>query len=70
MRVDPSTRMPSYFDETGKSPLAGILDGQAEAQIEAIWHYLRQLSQESPGGVARSTPHPGRLPVAPLATSP
>ncbi len=55
MRVDPSTRMPNYFDETGKSPLAGILDGQASAQIEAIWHYLRKLAQEHDAGASPVT---------------
>jgi mono/diheme cytochrome c family protein len=49
MRVDPSTRMPNYFDETGQSPLTGILRGQADAQIEAIWQYLRKLGEERAG---------------------
>jgi mono/diheme cytochrome c family protein len=48
MRVDPSTRMPNYFDDAGKSPLINVLGGQADAQIEAIWHYLRKLTQEPP----------------------
>ena len=39
--VDSMTKMPVYFDDEGKSPLADVLDGSAEKQIEAIWAYLR-----------------------------
>ncbi|MEO6184075.1 MAG: cytochrome c [Verrucomicrobiota bacterium] len=39
--IDSMTKMPVYFDDEGKSPLADILDGSAEKQIEAIWEYLR-----------------------------
>jgi mono/diheme cytochrome c family protein len=35
----PGTRMPSYFDE-GRSALPSVLDGDASAQIDAIWSYL------------------------------
>ena len=41
MAVDPSTKMPAYFDEEGKSPLAEILDGDASKQLDAVWEYLR-----------------------------
>jgi mono/diheme cytochrome c family protein len=47
MKVDPSTRMPTYFDETGRSPLTGILGGDADVQIEAIWHYLHKLARDN-----------------------
>jgi cytochrome c553 len=67
MRVDPSTRMPNYFDETGKSPLIGVLGGQADAQIEAIWHYLRQLGGEKPDVPRTSATKP---PVIPVASAP
>ena len=39
--VDPSTKMPVYFDEEGRSPLTEILDGDGPRQLEAIWQYLR-----------------------------
>jgi mono/diheme cytochrome c family protein len=40
LSIDPQTKMPVYFDE-GKSPLTELLDGDAEKQITAVWHYLR-----------------------------
>jgi mono/diheme cytochrome c family protein len=39
LSVDLQTKMPVYFEE-GRSPLNEILDGDAEKQITAIWHYL------------------------------
>lgn len=39
--MDPSTKMPVYFDEEGKSPLADVFGGDGEKQREAIWQYLR-----------------------------
>jgi mono/diheme cytochrome c family protein len=41
IQVDPSTKMPAYFDEEGKSPLADVYEGNGTKQIEAIWQYLR-----------------------------
>ena len=38
--IDPQTKMPVYFDQ-GYSPLADVLDGEAERQIEAMWEYFR-----------------------------
>lgn len=40
LSIDPQTKMPVYFDEEGRSPLTEILDGDAEKQITAMWHYL------------------------------
>jgi len=37
----PGTRMPSYF-AGGRSPLTDVLDGTAEAQIDAMWAYVAQ----------------------------
>ncbi len=48
--VDPSTKMPVYFDEEGKSPLTEIYDGDGPKQINAIWQYLR-LGSKMPGPV-------------------
>lgn len=39
-RIDPITKMPTYFDEEGKSPLTEIFDGDGAKQIDAIWQYL------------------------------
>jgi cytochrome c peroxidase len=39
--MDPTTKMPVYFDEEGKSPLADIYEGDGPKQIEAIWQYIR-----------------------------
>jgi hypothetical protein len=40
------TRMPTFFDE-GQSVQGKVLDGDAEAQIAAVWHWL-ELGQELP----------------------
>jgi mono/diheme cytochrome c family protein len=40
LAIDPQTKMPAYFED-GLSPLTEVLDGDAEKQIDAIWHYLR-----------------------------
>jgi mono/diheme cytochrome c family protein len=45
--IDPQTKMPVYFDEQGRSPLADVLDGSAEKQMEAMWHYIR-LGEQMP----------------------
>lgn len=45
--VDPQTKMPAFWDDSGKSPLTEILDGDAEKQINAVWHYLR-LGEKMP----------------------
>ena len=41
LRIDPVTKMPVYFDNEGKSPLADIYEGDGTKQIEAIWQYIR-----------------------------
>jgi mono/diheme cytochrome c family protein len=46
LAIDPQTKMPVYFED-GKSPLTEILDGDAEKQITAVWHYMR-LGQRMP----------------------
>ncbi len=39
--IDPTTKMPVYFDEQGKSPLTEVYEGDGEKQINAIWQYFR-----------------------------
>jgi mono/diheme cytochrome c family protein len=48
IKVDPQTKMPVYFDEDGKSPLADYLDGDAGKQIETMWQYIRQGNKMIP----------------------
>ncbi len=45
--IDPTTKMPVYFDEEGKSPLTDVCDGNGEKQIDAIWQYIR-LGEKMP----------------------
>jgi mono/diheme cytochrome c family protein len=41
LAIDPSTKMPVFFDNEGKSQLTDVYDGDGYKQIEAIWQYLR-----------------------------
>jgi hypothetical protein len=40
LRIDPETKMPKVANDEGKTPLTDVLDGNADAQFEAIWYYL------------------------------
>jgi mono/diheme cytochrome c family protein len=46
--IDPATKMPTYFDEHGKSQLTTILDGDGAKQINALWQYVRLGSKMPP----------------------
>ena len=39
--VDPTTKMPTYFDDQDKSALTTILDGTGPKQVNALWQYIR-----------------------------
>ncbi|HAB19673.1 MAG TPA: c-type cytochrome [Verrucomicrobiota bacterium] len=39
--IDPTSKMPVYFDEEGKSPLPEVLGGDGPKTIQAVWEYLR-----------------------------
>jgi mono/diheme cytochrome c family protein len=41
LAIDPQTKMPAYFED-GKSALTDYYDGDAERQINALYHYTRQ----------------------------
>ncbi len=41
LRVEPTTKMPVYFDEEGKSPLGDILGGDTSKQLDALWQWMR-----------------------------
>jgi mono/diheme cytochrome c family protein len=47
MRFQPGTKMPEY-SEGGKSTLREILDGDADKQFEAIWHFALQGDRMTP----------------------
>lgn len=49
--IDPTSKMPVYFDEQGMSPLFEIYDGDGRKQIDAMWQYFRlgQKMQPPPG---------------------
>jgi mono/diheme cytochrome c family protein len=48
LAIDPQTKMPMYFDEEGNSPLTDMLGGNGDAQIDAVWHYLRLRDKIQP----------------------
>jgi len=52
LRIDPLSKMPVYFDEEGMSPLYDVLDGDADRQLNAIWHYLLQGNDMIPPALA------------------
>ena len=54
--IDPTSKMPTYFDEEGKSPLIDIHEGDARRQIDAIWEYLRLGDQMPPPPELNATP--------------
>ena len=39
-RITPNTKMPTFPDSDGKTPLRDVLDGDATKQFDAIWNYL------------------------------
>jgi cytochrome c2 len=43
LRIDPSSRMPRYVDDRGRTGCVGVLDGDARAQFAAVWQYLTSL---------------------------
>lgn len=47
LSVDPTTKMPVYFDEQGKSPLPEYYGGDGPKTIQALWEYLK-LKKDMP----------------------
>jgi mono/diheme cytochrome c family protein len=39
--VDPTTKMPGYFDEQGNSPLPEFYEGNGPKTIQALWEYMK-----------------------------
>jgi mono/diheme cytochrome c family protein len=61
LEVDPTTKMPAFFDESGRSPL-NELRGDTIRQIEAMWEYFRLGEQmKIPPGLdgAKAAQQPG-----------
>jgi mono/diheme cytochrome c family protein len=52
--IRPGTRMPAAWPE-GKSFFPDLLDGQTDAQIEAIWVYLKTGAAQLPVGLNRES---------------
>jgi mono/diheme cytochrome c family protein len=56
--VDPTTKMPVFFDESGRSPLGNVLEGDARRQMEAMWQYFRLGPRmKVPPGVGAAAPN-------------
>jgi len=51
LRIDAQTKMPSYFHQ-GRSALFDVLDGDADRQIEALYHYILQGNWMNPPDAA------------------
>ncbi len=49
MRVEPETKMPTYFNAEN-SPLATVLEGKSDKQVQALWNYLLQGEAIEPPG--------------------
>jgi len=47
LRIDPQTKMPAYFNQC-QSALFDVLDGDAEQQIDALYHYILQGNTMNP----------------------
>ena len=43
-RVDSRTIMPKFADEEGRTGLIDLFEGDAHLQFDAVWHYLRNLT--------------------------
>ncbi len=50
LRIDPQTKMPAYLNQ-GQSALFDVLDGDAEQQIESLYHYILQGNAMNPSEV-------------------
>jgi mono/diheme cytochrome c family protein len=48
LRIVPTTKMPVYFDDDGRSPLADVLGGDTKKQLDALWHFMRLGDKVTP----------------------
>jgi mono/diheme cytochrome c family protein len=56
LAIDPVSKMPVFFDENFRSPLADIYDGNGAGQVDAIWQYMRLGDQMPPPNGTQSGP--------------
>jgi hypothetical protein len=42
-RYNPRAKMPKFAEDGKRTKVTAILDGDARAQFDAIWHYLNRL---------------------------
>jgi mono/diheme cytochrome c family protein len=55
--VDPTSKMPVFFDEEGGSPLFEIYGGDGRQQVEALWQYVRAgHGMTIPAGMSTNAP--------------
>lgn len=47
LSVDPTTKMPVYFDDQGNSPLPEFYEGNGPKTIQALWEYVK-LGKDMP----------------------
>ena len=45
-RYDPGTRMPILIPDGRRTAATAILDGDADRQLEALWHFLQSVHEE------------------------
>ena len=46
--INPTSKMPAFFDEDGQSPLREVFDGDGPKTIRALWEYIRLGDQMPP----------------------
>jgi hypothetical protein len=54
LEIDSRTKMPAFF-ASEKSPLDSVLEGSSQAQMDAIWDYIRE-GNEMPKPVGYTPP--------------
>lgn len=54
LEIDSRTKMPAFF-ATENSPLGSVLEGSSQAQMDALWHYIR-TRDEMPEPVGYTPP--------------
>ena len=45
LRVDKQTKMPRFSEDGKSTSLKSVLDGNAEKQFDALWHYLNSIQK-------------------------
>jgi type 1 glutamine amidotransferase/cytochrome c553 len=49
LRIDPLTKMPKFSPDGVHTPITAILDGDADRQFDAIWHYMHSVRPADDG---------------------